>query len=198
MDNNSNKVSVFYGRARRLELYEKIAYIIVGVVSVILVVVIVTSQSDNSERNVNYAYLKQYFYDRGFSCDLVHKSGGKCRKDTPSTSYVFTRYDDGFEYHISTESYSLLISHTLQKEQTITFSTTSEAFAGYKNKEYKCKIKDSVLDEHGDCETKEGEVLNLNSYLGLIEQAQNEINKVIESSGYYKRDLIEDYQWVKK
>lgn len=198
MNDKNNKVSVFYGRARRLELYEKMAYIIVAVVAVVLIFVIVTSQSDNGEKNVNYSYLKQYFYDRGFTCDLVHKSGGKCRKDTPSTSYVFTRYDDGFEYYISTESYSLLISHTLQKEQEISFSTTSEAFAGYKNKDYMCKIGENVLDTVGTCKTKEGEVLNLNSYLGIIEQAQKEIDNIIESSGYYKRSLIEDYQWEKK
>ena len=198
MNNNSNKFSVFYGRARRLELYEKIAYILVGVVAVVLVFIIVTKQSDNSDKNVNYSYLKQYFYDRGFSCDLVHKSGGKCRKDTPSVSYVFTRYDDGFEYFISTESYSLLISHTLQKENTIVFTTTSEAFTGYKNNEYKCELGKNVLEPVKDCKTKEGQVLNLNSYLGIIEQAQNEVNNVITSSGYYKSSLLEEYQWQKK
>ena len=198
MSDKSNKVSVFYGRARRLELYEKIAYIVVGCIAVILVVVLVTSQSDNSEKNVNFSYLKQYFYDRGFSCDLVHRSGGKCRKEANNVSYVFTRYDDGFEYIVKTESYLLVMFHSLQKENHITFSTTSEAFAGYKNKEYECKLGKNVLDTIGDCKTKEGELLNLNSYIGVIEQAQKEVNNVIDSSGYYKKNLLEDYQWIKK
>ncbi len=198
MSDKSNKVSVFYGRARRIELYEKIAYIVVGIVAVVLVFVIVTSQSSSGESNVNYAYLKQYLYERGFSCDLIHKSGGKCRKDSNGTSYVFTRYDDGFEYLVKTESYLLIMNHSLQKENYITFSTTSEAFSGYKNKSYECELGETVLDTFGECKTKEGEMLNLNSYRGVIEQAQKDVNNMIESSGYYKKNLMEDYQWVKK
>jgi hypothetical protein len=34
--------------------------------------------------------------------------------------------------------------------------------------------------------------------LGIIEQAQNEVNNVITSSGYYKSSLLEEYQWQKK
>lgn len=198
MSDKSNKVSVFYGRARRIELYEKIIYIVVGIIAVVLVFLIVTSQSSNGESNVNYAYLKRYFYDRGFSCDLIHKSGGKCRKDSNGVSYVFTRYDDGFEYLVKTESYLLIMNHSLQTENYISFSTTSEAFSGFKNKIYNCKLGDNVLDEFGACKTKEGEVLNMSSYIGVIEQAQKDLNNIIDSSGYYKKNLLEDYQWIKK
>lgn len=198
MSDKSNKVSVFYGRARRMELYEKIAYIVVGIVAVVLVFVLVTSQSDSGETNVNYAYLKRYFYDRGFTCDLVHKSGGKCRKDVNGVSYVFTRYDDGFEYLVKTESYLLIMNHSLQNEKYISFKTTSEAFAGYKNKQYNCEFDKNVLGKLGDCETKDGDYLNLNSYLGVIEQAQKDLNNILDSSGYYKKNLLEDYQWIKK
>ena len=198
MSDKNNKVSVFYGRARRLELYEKIIYVLVAIVAVVLIFVLVTSQSSNTESNVNYAYLKQYLYERGFVCDMIHKSGGKCRKENNGTSYVFTRYDDGFEYLVKTDSYFLIMSHSLQKENYISFSTTSEAFAGYKNKEYNCELGDSVLDTFGECKTKTGEVLNLNSYRGVIEQAQKDVNNMIDSSGYYKKNLMEDYQWIKK
>lgn len=198
MSDKSNKVSVFYGRARRLELYEKLAYIVVGVVAAVLVFFLVTSQSSTGESNINYAYLKQYMYDRGFSCELIHKSGGKCRKENNGVSYIFTRYDDGFEYLVKTDSYLLIINHTLQKDNYITFSTTSSAFPGYKNKNYECKIGETVLDTFGECKTKEGDLLDLDSYHGVIEQAQNEVNNIIESSGYYKKNLMEDYQWIKK
>ncbi|MGN1371933.1 MAG: hypothetical protein ACI4XM_06650 [Candidatus Coprovivens sp.] len=198
MSDKNNKVSVFYGRARRLELYEKIIYVLVAIVAVVLIFVLVTSQSSNTESNVNYAYLKQYLYERGFVCDMIHKSGGKCRKENNGTSYVFTRYDDGFEYLVKTDSYFLIMSHSLQKENSISFSTTSEAFAGYKNKEYNCELGDNVLDTFGECKTKNGEVLNLNSYRGVIEQAQKDVNNMIDSSGYYKKNLMEDYQWIKK
>lgn len=198
MSDKSNKVSVFYGRARRLELYEKLAYIIVGIIAVVLVFFLVTSQSSTGEANVNYAYLKQYMYDRGFSCEMIHKSGGRCHKETNGVSYVFTRYDDGFDYLVKTESYVLIINHVLQEDNSITFSTTSAAFPGYKNKEYECKLGTTVLDEFGECKTKEKEKLDLESYRGVIEQAQKDVNNIIESSGYYKQNLMEDYQWIKK
>lgn len=198
MSKKSNKVSVFYGRARRIELVEKIAYIVVGLIAVILVVVLVTSKEDVGEGNVNFSYMKQYFYDRGFNCDTIHKSGGRCTKDTGTTLYSFVRNDDGFEYLVKTSSYVLEIKHSLLNGDWMLFSTTSEAFSGYKNKKYTCEINDNVLNEFGACLTSDREVLNLNSYRGVIEIAQKDIENIIEASGYYRKSLIEDYQWEKK
>ncbi len=198
MSDKNTKASVFYGRARRLELYEKITYIVVGLIAIALVVFLVSSQSSNGEANINYYYLKQHFYNRGFSCDMVHKSGGKCRKSNEKTLYVFTRYDDGFEYLVETESYLLKLSHSLKNENYISFETTSEAFSGYRNKEYMCKFEKNVIGKLGECTTKNGEKLELNSYIGVIEQAQIEVSNAIDSSGYYRKILLDDYQWVKK
>ena len=78
------------------------------------------------------------------------------------------------------------------------FDTTSEAFAGYKNKKYECKVNGNVLEKFGDCLTKDGELMNLNSYRGVIEMAQKDIENIIESSGYYRRTLMNDYKWEKK
>ena len=58
MSDKSNKVSVFYGRARRIELYEKIAYVVAGLVAAIIVVFIVSKQSTNQDNNVDFALLR--------------------------------------------------------------------------------------------------------------------------------------------
>mgnify|MGYP003300015130 FL=1 len=198
MSNKSNKVSVFYGRARRIELYEKIAYIVIGIVAVLLIFFLVTSQEDNTELNVNYSFMRNYFTSMNYNCDSLHRSGGRCSKDTGTTAYIFVRNDDGFKYIVETDSYSLEIEHSLLNGDWILFDTTSEAFAGYKNKKYECKVNGNVLEKFGDCLTKDGELMNLNSYRGVIEMAQKDIENIIESSGYYRRTLMNDYKWEKK
>lgn len=194
----NDKVSVFYGRARRIEFAEKVAYIVTAIIALIVVVVIVTKQSDSGEANVNFSYLRQYFTDRGYNCEMIHRAGGRCVFDNGITIYSFVRNEDGFEYLVRTNSYLLEMTHSLDDENAIVFKTTSEAFAGYKNKSYTCEFKDNVLGELGVCQTLEGEQLNLRSYIGVIEHAQNDLNLIIDSSGYYKTNLLQDYQWVKK
>lgn len=198
MSNKGNKVSMLYGRARRIELYEKIAYMVVGLIAVLLVIFLVTKQEDNTESNVNYSFMRNYFNSLGFNCDYLHRSGGRCFKDTGTTAYSFVRNDDGFKYIIETDSYLLEIEHSLLNGSWILFKTTSEAFAGYKNKSYECEVKGNVLEEFGDCLTKDGELMNLNSYRGVIEMAQKDLENIIESSGYYRKSLIYDYKWEKK
>ena len=198
MSDKSNKVSVFYGRARRIELYEKLAYIAVVVVAVIIIVVLVSKQPTDTDRNINFSYLRDYLQGRGYSCELLHQNNGGCTKRTDNTLYNFVRFEDGFMYTVKTDSYLMQIVHSLEKSESITFSTTSEAFLGYRNKKYYCELGESVLDTFGDCLTKDGEVLNLNSYRGIIEQAQFDVSNMLDASGYYKNTLLEDYVWQKK
>jgi hypothetical protein len=198
MSNKSNKVSVFYGRARRIELYEKIAYVAVGIIAAIVVVFIVTKQATNDDENVDFARLRTYMANRGFSCEMVHKPNGFCSKSNDTTSYTFTRYGDGFMYRVKTKSYTLEMVHSMKKENEIVFTTTSEAFYGYKNKTYSCSFNVSVLGDIRICKTVDDEILNLSSYKGVIEQAQMDVSNILESSGYYKDILLKDYKWQKK
>ena len=198
MSNKSNKVSVFYGRARRIELYEKMAYVAVGIIAAIVVVFIVTKQATNDDENVDFARLRTYMANRGFSCEMVHKPNGFCSKSNVTPSYPFTRYDDGFMYRVKTKSYTLEMVHSMKKENEIVFTTTSEAFYGYKNKTYSCSFNVSVLGDIRICKTVDDEILNLSSYKGVIEQAQMDVSNILESSGYYKDILLKDYKWQKK
>lgn len=197
MKKNSS-VSVFYGRARRIEIVEKIAYITVGFIAILLVFSLVFKQERNVDYNVNFAYLRNYLEGRGFQCEMIHLSGGQCYISGDYSTRTFVRYEDGFEYFVKTESYLLDIRHTLKEENLIRFKTTSEAFVGYKNKEYTCEYVSNVIKELKQCKTEDGEVLDLDSYIGLIEHSIIDINNIIDSSGYYKSELLENYKWVKK
>lgn len=197
------RVSVFYGRARRIELLDKILLVAISVLVIVLVGFLVFKQSSGKIPNVNFSYMKRYFYDRGYTCDLIQKSGGKCRKDNENITYVFTRNDDGFGYLVRTSSFVLTMNHSLKAKSYITFKTSSDAFSGYRNKEYVCELKRdrnnkemTVLDEIGDCVTEDKEVLNLNSYIGVIESAQREVERIIKASGYNRTELLENYRWV--
>lgn len=196
--NKRDKVSVFYGRARRIELAEKIAYIVVGIVAVVLVIFLVFKQTSNTNKNIDFSYLRDYFLQRGYSCEMIHQSGGQCTLTKENIMYKFIRYDNGFEYFEKTDSYLLNIKHVLDEENKIVFKTTSEAFVGFKNEEYTCEYKVNVINELGTCRNNKNETLNQNSYLGVIEKAMNELNNIIDSSGYYKVNILEDYQWIKK
>ena len=198
MNDKSNKVSVFYGRARRIELYEKIAYVVVGVIAAVIVVFIVSKQSSNQDDNVDFARLRTYMASRGFTCEMVHKPNGFCSKSNENSSYTFTRYDDGFMYKVRTKGYTLEIVHSMKKENKIVFTTTSEAFYGYKNKTYDCSFNVNVLGDIRICKTVADEILNLSSYKGVIEQAQKDLGNILDSSGYYKNILLKDYKWEKK
>lgn len=198
MDKNSIKVSNLYGRARRIEFVEKVAYLVIGIIAVILVIVIVSNQKEKVDDNVNFAYLRRYLENRGFNCEMIHRVGGQCSLVNDTSTYSFIRYDDGFEYIMVTKSYTLDIRHKLSEEERITFKTTSEAFSGYRNKSYTCRYKDKVVGELDKCIDEDEKELDLNSYKGMIEKAIVELNNIIDSSGYDKDELLDNYKWTKK
>ncbi len=197
-EKNNNKVSVFYGRARRIELYEKIAYVTIAIVAVAIICFLVFRDTEDGIKNVNFSYMRQYFEGKGYICERIHENGGKCYLKTDLISYDFSRYDDGFEYMVRTDSYYLYMKHSINNKSEISFKTTSEAFAGYRNEEYNCKFKDNVLGPLGECTNSQGEELNLSSYIGVIEQAQSDIENIIKSSGYSRNKLLEEFIWKKK
>ncbi|MDE5888633.1 MAG: hypothetical protein K2H20_01290 [Bacilli bacterium] len=198
MDKNGIKVSNLYGRARRIELVEKIVYTVVGIIAIALVITLVSKQVENTDDNVNFAYLRRYMEAKGFSCELIHRAGGQCVLSNENSMYSFIRYEDGFEYIIRTQGYTLSIRHKLSEENRIELRTTSEAISGYRNKQYRCSYDESVIGELGTCIDQDENELDLKSYLGLIQQSIVELNRIVDVSGYDKDKLINNYVWEKK
>lgn len=199
MEKNNFKVSNLYGRARRIELVEKIAYIVVGIIAIVLVVFLVARQTKSQDGNVNFAYLREYLEIKGYMCDRIHLSGGQCVLSNENSNHVFIRRDNGFEYIVSTNSYILGMKHYLDEEDEITFKTYSEAFIGYRNRNYVCSYKKNIIGGLERCVDEDtGEELDLDSYKGVIVQAMNELNNIIDSSGYDKNELLENYIWKKE
>lgn len=194
----NGKINV-YGRARRLALYRNIA-IIVG--CLFLIVFLVSQLFKKDVNNIvlgEYEQLRSYFLKREFTCESLEESGGKCISTTDNVKTTFYRYKDGFEYIVKSDSYTLSIIHRLENEDSITFKTTSEAFDGYKNQKFVCAFKENVLDKVSSCEAeKDGVILDINSYLGIIEQAQTDLINAINSSDYSLDSLLLTYEWIKK
>ena len=189
--------SKFFGRQRRIDFVEKITYIVIGVFAVGLVLYLVTKKTDFEDPNVNYAYLANYMQQKGFTCELLNRSGGKCYIIKGDVEYSFYRFDDGLQYIIKSETYSLNIKH-LSGSDSIEFRTYSSAYIGYRDLVFQCSYKDGFLSEIDKCVTSSGKELDLPVYLGFVKEAVNDVNNMVEASGYEKKPLIENYEWVKK
>lgn len=201
-NNNGKKVNVsFFGRARRVEIVEKIVYVLVGIFAVCLTIFLVTRTKDVFvDKNVDFAYLKQYLESKGFTCEMLQDSGGSCSFENDYSNYSFVRYNTGFVYILKTDNYRLLVNHVSTGTDYITFVTYDTAYYGYKNREYVCTNVDenNILSDISSCETSDGEVLDLGAYLGVVNMAVSDLNDIIDSSGYSKDSLINDYEWIKK
>ncbi len=192
---NVNKM--FFGRQRRIDLAEKIAYVLVGVLAIILIVYLVTRHTDFTDKNVNFAYLVNYMTEKGYTCEMLNRSGGKCTLRRENVDYTFYRYDDGLQYVLNTESYSLNVKH-LGGVDLIEFKTNGNAFINYRNKEYICTTKNGILSELDKCVTDEGEELDFKAYIGFINETFYELDKIMEAAEYDKDALVNDYEWIKK
>ena len=179
----NGKINV-YGRARRLALYRNIA-IIVG--CLFLIIFLVSQLFKKDVNNIvlgEYEQLRSYFLKREFTCESLEESGGKCISTTDNVKTTFYRYKDGFEYIVKSDSYTLSIIHR---------------FDGYKNQKFVCAFKENVLGKVSSCEAeKDGVILDINSYLGIIEQAQTDLINAINSSDYSLDSLLLTYEWIKK
>ena len=189
--------SRFFGRQRRLNLLEKAIYIVIGIFSIALIFYLVSKQSENVDDNVNFAYLSTYLQDRGYSCELLYRSGGKCSMRREGYESFFYRYDNGLQLSIKTENYFVKVNHSDGKDE-IEFNTYRNAYIGYRNMEYTCTVKDTVISEVQKCVTKNGVELDNNAYLGVINDTLHQIDLIIEASGYEKDALVYNYEWIKK
>lgn len=197
--NNSNNNSVrFYGRARRIEIVEKIFYVIIGIIAVGVVILIVSLQREPVDDNINFAYLRNALENSGYVCEMIHISGGSCTLKNATGVSLFTRYNDGFEFINNTDGYVLTFKHLSSIEDSITFDTTSSAITGYKNKKYICHTKDNILGELEECINTEDNELDSNIYISIIQLALKDLNNFIDASGYDKNVLLYEYKWIKK
>lgn len=188
-----------YGRARRLALIRTIAIVIVCIVAIVLIIKFIFSGGNTQTIVSEYDKLKNYFLNRGFTCELLSNSGSKCVSNNNGIKTTFYRYESGFEYSVKTESYSLYMVHRLDKEDKIEFVTTSEAFTGYKNQKFTCTYEKNVLGKVEKCEAAdETTVLDVKSYLGVIEHAQAEVTNAINASGFSLDSVLINYEWLKK
>ena len=188
-----------YGRARRIALYRNIGIIAGCVIAIAVIISIIFSGVKESTVSTEYDLLRKYFVDRGYSCEMLNTSGSKCNLSTDTTKYVFYRYDDGFEYNVKTNSFNLSIIHRLDKNDQLTFKTTSEAFEGFKNQKFICDYDNNVLGKVDSCVAEVEDIkLDVKSYLGVIEQSQVDVTNAINSSGYSLDNLLSNYEWIKK
>jgi len=188
-----------YGRARRLSLYRSIVIVLVCIVAIIVLISLIFKNTNKAEFTNEYDLLKNYFINRGYSCELLNVSGSRCVSTTDNVKTTFYRFDDGFEYVVKTDSYSLVMVHRLDKKNELTFKTTSSAFDGYKNQTFICHYESNVLDKVSKCESaKDSVILDVKSYLGVIESAQVDLTNAINSSGYSLESLLLTYEWIKK
>ena len=196
--NNLVGTNVLYGRARRIEFVERAAFIIVGIISVILVFVIVGKKNNTSEVNVNFSYLREYIEARGYICEVIYRSGGSCTAVSKAVTSSFIRYDDGFQFITKSDGYFLEITYMASKGDYIKLKTTPYALQGYVNKEYTCSYKDNILNEVEECKDKDGEKLDSATYIGVVNKAMYDLYNIIDNSGYRKDKLLDKHEWVKK
>ena len=187
-----------YGRARRLK-FMKIVSIIVGLFLVITISISVfVKMFSKKDDNVDFKYLRDYLVEKGYSCELLKYDGAMCKYDGDIVYDSFARYDTGFEYLEKSDNY-ILVLHHVDGVDKFTFKTTANAFSGYKNREYECTVKDSLIGELKECkDVSDDSILDLDVYIGKIESAMNDLSIILKKSGYDINKLMNDYVWSKK
>lgn len=186
-----------YGRARRIRLYVIIALIICVVAIFFIFLNSKNEKNVKNDDNVNFRYLVDYFVNKNYSCEMLQKSGGKCYLNVNDKFYQFTRYDNGFEYVLRTNTYILIIKHTSLNGDTIDFRTNNNAVSGYKSRNYTCTTKNSIIGEFEGCLDSNGEQLELVTYIGVIEQCLENVKDILNVSGYNVDELLNKYVWTK-
>ena len=177
----NNKGTRIYGRAQRIEFFQKVIYFVIAVFAIAIVFIILSNRKESVDDNVNFSHLREYMEANG--------------KSDASTS-MFIRQNNGFEFIITSEAYNLDIKH-IPDDDKITFNTTAKALAGYKSTDYTCTTKGTILDELDKCVDKDNNELTSNAYISVVEMAIKDLNNFVDSSGYRKDVLLENYEWVK-
>jgi hypothetical protein len=196
INKNNNKFNL-YGRARRLALIQGIAFVVMAISMIIFIISNLPKNRQTIIVEDEFSKLTVFFENRNYLCEPLQVSGGKCILTSDNVKKTFYRFNDGFQFIVVTDSYTLTIAHRLSEKAGITFKTTSKAFEGYKNQVFTCDIGTSVLDDFGTCSSKET-VLDIASYIGIIEEAQIDINNALIVSEYSIEELLTNYVWKQK
>lgn len=188
-----------YGRARRIALIRNIAIIVGCLVALVVLIRFIFAGSNTEVVVSEFDKLRTYFVNRGYTCEMLNTNGSKCNSNFENVKTTFYKYDNGFEYVSKTNSYSLYIVHRLDKEDKLEFVTFADAFAGYRNQKFTCTFEKTVVSKVVECVSEKDNIkLDVKSYLGVIEQAQDEIINAVESSGFSLDHLLINYDWNKK
>lgn len=187
-----------YGRARRIALVKKIIIVVVLVFIGYILFTKVFVKENFVDQNQNFAFMKNYFQGKGYICERIDHNAGRCYKETDDTYTGFIRYDDGFNYVDESTSYRLIINYMPNEVNNIVLKTNSNSLEGYKNMVYYCSTKKDLFSEIDKCITEDGEKLDVQSYIGVVEKAQTDISNIIEASGYDQKALLVDFKWQKK
>ena len=150
-----------------------------------------------TETNVNFEYLRNYFQRNGYSCEMIQKSGGKCYFQKESSYKSFTRYDKGFIFLVKNNGYAIQIRHLKDSYEDIILETNGNALPNLTYKKFNCVTKNGINGELDYCITESGEKLTTEVYIGAVEQAINELDSILNSSGYNVSKLIDNYSWEK-
>ena len=172
-----------YGRARRLQFLQSVLIGVAIVVVIVLSTIFFINLFNRSKYHDDFKTLKNYMIQRGFSCELLEQPGSACKYDKEGILIRFVRYDNGFDYNVSTDAYYIEIKH-VKGEDKFVFRTTEEALAGYKRKIYYCEYNDSIIGTLKECVTESGQELDSPVYIGQIESAMNDISLLLKSSNY--------------
>lgn len=189
--------TMFYGRARRIEVVKKIIIVLVIILILIFLLSFLLKKVQESDQNVNFDYLRNYLQSKGYTCELIQKSGGKCYYEKDSSYKSFTRYDTGFIFLLKNNGYSIQIRHVKDTYEDIIFETNGNALPNLTYKKFTCQTKGNINDELDYCVTENGEELITEAYIGVIESSISELNSILNSSGYKVDRLVTDYVWEK-
>lgn len=196
MNNSNNVRTTFFGRARRIKLMKQV---IIGalalLVLVILVLLVVKKTTEIKEEKKSFGLLKQYFELKGYTCEIIEKSGGHCELRGDNIQYIFTRYDEGFNYLVKASSYTIEIRHYVNTYNDIILTTNTSALDGDKSKTFTCTTNDGLLGEIQDCIDKNDVSVVNEVYLGAVQMTINQLNDIINNSGCNKNKLINEYYW---
>ena len=89
------------------------------------------------------------------------------------------------------------LNDRLSESDNVSFKTNLNAFAGYKNQNFQCEIDKNVLGKIKNCVSGDI-VLDIPSYLGVIEEAQQELTNALLNSGYSADGVLANYEWKEK
>lgn len=184
-----------YGRARRIALvkYIIIILVVILVLYVLFTKIFVEKVFVDSSDDINY--LREYLQSTGYLCEVVKDDTSNCSYKKDNLKKTFIKYSEGFNYVLESTSYRIIINYVPTENNKIVLKTNSNSLVGYRNKVYNCKTKGDLFGEIDNCSTVQGDVLDVETYIGEVEKSQNEIKRILNASGYDVEFLLNTYDW---